>query len=175
MPPRGNVPVQPIIPEIPGSEPQEPQPSISRPNQPPNMDSRGKPFNKPPAKNPIESDTPFINQNRRGSTSGGGRERDGRQFSNQPSAANNRETEANHPNGDMYNGGNRPFNRGGNRGRGGFSIGRGRRSTASGGGGHDNDLQGTDSGAGDDPYARRLKERYGTHNKRFMADRKRRG
>ncbi|VDL60929.1 unnamed protein product [Hymenolepis diminuta] len=160
LPPRVNVPVQPMIP---------------RSNQPPNMDSKGKPFNKPPAKNQIESDTPFTNQNRRGSTSGGGKGRDGRQFSNQPSAASNRETEANHPNEDRYNGGSGPFDRGGNRGRGSFSIGRGRRGTAGGGGGHGNDLQGTDSGAADDVYARRLKERYGTYNKRFMANRKRRG
>ncbi|KAM3175163.1 hypothetical protein ACTXT7_009063 [Hymenolepis weldensis] len=173
LPQRVSVPVQPIIPEIPESEPQEPQPSISRPNQPPKMDSRGKPFNKPPAKTPIESDTRFVNQNRMRSVSGGSRGRDGRQFSNQPSAANNREPEANHPNGGRYNGGSRPFDRGGNRSRGGFTTGRGRRGTA--GSGYDNDLQGTDSGAGDDSYARRLKERYGTHNRRFMADRKRRG
>lgn len=88
------------------------------------------------------------------------------------------------PNPDSLNRGgfgvaNRSFSRGGNRARGGFSRGRGRGTLATSmTSGDDNSSQtyvGEVGNSKDESYARRMKERYGTHNKRFMADRKRRG
>nr|CDS33531.1 Activating signal cointegrator 1 complex subunit [Hymenolepis microstoma] len=165
--PRMDIPVQPAIPEIPGSEPQEPQPYASKPTQPHKVKDKdgsnlgGELLNQHPARDPIKSVSPIINQNRRRKNSGGGRGRDGRPFSNQPSLTDKHETD--HPYRGEYNRGSRSFNRGGNRGRGSFSVGRVRGRTAA-NGGHDSDIQRTGYRPEDDSYSGRLKERYGSHN-----------
>ncbi|VDO04424.1 unnamed protein product [Rodentolepis nana] len=161
IPTRIDVPAQPVIPEIPGSEPQEPQHLTSKPTQPPKIKDRGgsnlrgKPLNQPRSVDPIKSDpSNNNNQNKRGKNFGGGRGRDGRSFSNQPYLTDNHET--NRPYRGGYNRGNRSFNRGG---RGDFTMGRGRGRTAV-NGDHDNEIQRTGFRPEDDAYSRRLKDRF---------------